>query len=142
VTGPSFDDPANRNDYVTGLPRSREQHAPNAVHFGPDGWLYVTIGSDTNYGAPSTPFGQLPERYLTAGVLRFNVNGDAAAFPIDVRDVTGPSGQLPNVGRAMFSQKLPTVTGTYTVRVDQVAKTGTTYDPSANAVTSVTFNVR
>jgi N-acetylneuraminic acid mutarotase/glucose/arabinose dehydrogenase len=96
LTGPSFDDPANRTDYVTGLPRSREQHAPNAVHFGPDGWLYLTVGSDTNYGAPSTPFSQLPERYLTAAVLRFNVNGNAAAFPIDVRNVTGPSGQLPN----------------------------------------------
>jgi N-acetylneuraminic acid mutarotase len=97
LTGPSFDDPANRRDYVTGLPRSREQHAPNAIHFGPDGWLYMTIGSNTNYGAPSTAFGQLPERYLTAGVLRFNVNGNASAFPIDVRTVTGPSGQLPNV---------------------------------------------
>jgi Malectin domain/PA14 domain/Kelch motif/Glucose / Sorbosone dehydrogenase len=96
LVGPSFDAADNRKDYVTGLPRSREQHAPNAVHFGPDGWLYLTIGSDTNYGAPSTPFGQLAERYLTASVLRVNVNGNASAFPIDVRNVTGPAGELPN----------------------------------------------
>ena len=75
-------------DIVTGLPRSRENHAPNAVHFGPDGWLYMTIGSDTNYGAPARAFSGLDERFLTAAVLRFNVNGRRPGqFPMDVRNV-------------------------------------------------------
>ena len=98
LVGPNFDDPANRKDYVTGLPRSRENHAPNAVHFGPDGWLYMTVGSDTNYGAPSNAFSGLPERYLTAAVLRFNVNrAPAGSFPIDVRNVTSSAGLKPGI---------------------------------------------
>jgi N-acetylneuraminic acid mutarotase/glucose/arabinose dehydrogenase len=96
LTGPSFDQAANRTDFVTGLPRSRENHAPNAVHFGPDGWLYTTLGSDTNYGAPSTAFSGLAERYLTASVVRFNVK-QTAAFPIDVRNVTSAAGLIPGV---------------------------------------------
>jgi malectin (di-glucose binding ER protein)/PA14 domain-containing protein/Kelch motif protein/glucose/sorbosone dehydrogenase len=97
LDGPNYNDPANRKDIVTGLPRSRENHAPNAVHFGPDGWLYMSIGSDTNYGAPSTAFSGLPERYLTAGFVRINVNGAAASFPIDVRDVTKESDLKPGI---------------------------------------------
>ncbi len=88
LVGPNFDDPANRTDFVTGLPRSRENHAPNAIHFGPDGWLYMTIGSNTNYGATSTAFSGLAETFLTAAVLRFNVNAaPAGSFPLDVRAV-------------------------------------------------------
>ena len=89
LVGPDFDNPANRTDFVTGLPRSRENHAPNAVHFGPDGWLYMSIGSDTNYGAASTAFSglteTLPDRLRSCG---FNVNGaPAGSFPLDVRNV-------------------------------------------------------
>jgi len=98
LVGPNYDDPANRTDYVTGLPRSRENHAPNAVHFGPDGWLYMTIGSDTNYGAASTAFSGLAETYLTAAVLRFNVNGaPASSFPLDVREINTAAELKPGV---------------------------------------------
>jgi N-acetylneuraminic acid mutarotase len=97
LIGPNYDDPANRTDFVAGLPRSRENHAPNAVHFGPDGWLYLSIGSDTNFGAPSTAFSGLPERYLTAAMLRFNVNGAAGQFPVDLRKVTKDSDLKPGV---------------------------------------------
>jgi glucose/arabinose dehydrogenase len=98
LIGPNFDDPASRTDFVTGLPRSRENHAPNAVHFGPDGWLYMTIGSNTNYGAVSTAFSGLAETYLTAALLRFNVNGaPASAFPLDVRDVNSATGLKPGI---------------------------------------------
>jgi hypothetical protein len=47
-----------------------------------------------------------------------------------------------STGWALFSQKLPSTTGTYTIRVAQVAKSGTTYDPSRNALSSVTFKVQ
>jgi N-acetylneuraminic acid mutarotase len=97
LEGPAFDTPANRTDFVTGLPRSRENHSPNAVHFGPDGWLYLSIGSDTNFGAPSTAFSGLPERYLTASILRFNVHGAANAFPLDVHTVNSAAGLQPGI---------------------------------------------
>jgi len=97
LTGPNFDASGNRWDPVTGLPRSRENHAPNAVHFGPDGWLYMTIGSHTNYGAPSTQFSGLPEVYLTASVMRFNVAGAPGAFPIDARSIDTPGELRPGV---------------------------------------------
>lgn len=98
LIGPDYDNPANRTDFVTGLPRSRENHAPNAVHFGPDGWLYLSIGSDTNFGAPSTAFSGLPERYLTASILRINVNNaSAGSFPLDVRNITSDAGLKPGV---------------------------------------------
>ena len=97
LIGPNYDDQANRTDFVTGLPRSRENHAPNAVHFGPDGWLYLSIGSDTNFGAPSTAFSGLPERYLTAAIVRFNVNGAANQFPLDARKVTKEADLKPGV---------------------------------------------
>ena len=97
LSGPDFDAAPSRSDIVTGLPRSRENHSPNAVHFGPDGWLYMAIGSDTNYGAPSSAFSGLNERFLTAAVLRFNVKGAAGQFPIDVRNVNTPAGLRPGV---------------------------------------------
>jgi N-acetylneuraminic acid mutarotase/glucose/arabinose dehydrogenase len=97
LIGPNFDAPGNRTDFVVGLPRSRENHSPNAIHFGPDGWLYMTIGSNTNYGAPSTAFSGLPEVYLTSSIVRFNVNGAPGSFPIDARNVDGAEDLVPGV---------------------------------------------
>jgi glucose/arabinose dehydrogenase/N-acetylneuraminic acid mutarotase len=98
LIGPDYDNPANRKDFVTGLPRSRENHAPNAVHFGPDGWLYLSIGSNTNYGAISTAFSGLAEHYLTASIVRVNVNGaPAASFPLDVRNINSAAGLKPGI---------------------------------------------
>ena len=97
LIGPDYDNPANRTDFVTGLPRSRENHAPNAVHFGPDGWLYLSIGSNTNFGAPSTAFSGLPERYLTASIVRFNVNGAPNQFPVDLSKVSKAADMKPGV---------------------------------------------
>ncbi len=82
LTGPVFDDPLNREDLVTGLPRSRENHATNTIVRGPDGWLYITQGGNTNFGAPSQFFSELPEVALSASVLRLNVA--ALSSPIDV----------------------------------------------------------
>ncbi|MEQ8767381.1 MAG: choice-of-anchor D domain-containing protein [Planctomycetota bacterium] len=92
LTGPLFDDPTSRVDMIEGLPRSRENHATNAIVRGPDGWLYLSQGGNTNYGAPSQFFSDLPEVPLSAGVLRFNV--DAWSAPIDVSAGSQPGAVL------------------------------------------------
>ena len=97
IVGPEYDNPANRTDLVTGIPRSKEIHSATNVHFGPDGWLYMAVGSMTNFGAPSAAFNQEPEHFLAAAILRFNVNAAAGSFPLDVSDVSGPEGLIPGV---------------------------------------------
>jgi hypothetical protein len=102
----------------------------------------------TSTGTPATTFKRSSTVYWQASIV--DQAGQAVSGASVTTTVLKPGGAelvtqtktTDGAGRAVFSQKLPTVTGTYTVRVDQVAKTGTTYDPSANAVTSVTFNVR
>ncbi|MCB0323051.1 MAG: hypothetical protein KDD69_05735, partial [Bdellovibrionales bacterium] len=71
-------------DLVKGLPRSRENHAPNGVVLGNDGWLYLSIGGNTNFGAPSTFFSDQPEVNLSAGVVRLNLNNLPSGLPLDV----------------------------------------------------------
>lgn len=66
-TGSSWD----RLDLVRGLPRSDEQHAINGMAFAPDDptILYVTLGGNTNMGAPSNNFAFLPEYAYSAAIL-------------------------------------------------------------------------
>jgi N-acetylneuraminic acid mutarotase/fibronectin type 3 domain-containing protein len=81
-----------RQDLVTGLPRSRENHGPNGISFGPDGWMYFITGGNTNYGQPSTPFSMLPETYLSAAILRLNPAAlGGQALPIDVEQASASS---------------------------------------------------
>ncbi len=87
LTGPNFDDSANRQNLVTELPRSRENHGPNGFAWGPDGWLYMTEGGNTNNGAKSTFFSNLPEYYLAAAVLRVNVKS-ASFAPFSAKNIT------------------------------------------------------
>ncbi len=96
LTGPEFDKGANRTDLITGLPRSRENHGPTGMHWGPDGWLYFTVGSHTNNGAPSAFFSYLDEVYLTAAVLRANVKS-GVFYPMDVRNVKAPHDEVPGL---------------------------------------------
>ena len=98
LTGPNFDNPANRQDLITGLPRSRENHGPNGLAWGPDGWLYLAQGGNTNNGAPSTFFSNLPEYYLSAAVLRAHVKSPTFT-PIDVSGVTTAAHMTPFVGK-------------------------------------------
>lgn len=100
LTGPDFDNPANRFDLVVGLPRSRENHATNGIQMGTDGWLYLSQGGNTNYGAPSAQFGNLPEVPLSASILR--VNPSAITETIDVSagsqaGATAGAGETPGV---------------------------------------------
>jgi N-acetylneuraminic acid mutarotase len=87
-------------DLVVGLPRSREVHAANGMDVGPDGWLYLTVGGNTNAGRPSAFFAGLPESFLSAAVVRLNLaNLLGTALPLDVTNVSSTSALQPLAGR-------------------------------------------
>ena len=63
-----------RTDLVRGLPRSRSDHAPHGIALDPvRPILYLTVGSNTNLGAPSHPFRLLPEYSLSASILSIDL---------------------------------------------------------------------
>jgi hypothetical protein len=72
------------SDIVTGLPRSKEDHAPNGVAFGPDGKLYVAVGGMTNAGVPSGGFFNVDETATSSAVLQVDL-----ASPTPVVYATG-----------------------------------------------------
>ena len=75
LSGPGF---ATRQDVITGLPRSKANHAVNNLKFGPDGRLYIAISGNTGAGAPNnqnTEFGDRPEQPLAAAILVADVKG-------------------------------------------------------------------
>jgi len=71
-------------DIVIGLPRAIANHAPNQVHFGPDGRLYLAIGGNTGAGAANTltnsEFGVRPEQPLAAALLAFDIRNPLLDF--------------------------------------------------------------
>ncbi len=80
-------DVVSQQDVVVGLPRSGENHAPNGMDFGPDGWLYLSLGGNTNAGDQAKPFGYFPEVALSASVVRI----DPGAIGTDTVDVSAAS---------------------------------------------------
>ena len=87
-------------DLVVGLPRSREVHALNGTAVGPDGWLYMTIGGNTNAGRPSAFFAGLPESFLSAAVVRLNLaNLLGTPLPLDVSEVASTADLQPLAGK-------------------------------------------
>jgi Glucose / Sorbosone dehydrogenase len=62
-------------DLVVGLPRSEEDHAVNGVAMNAAGTvLYVAVGGNTNMGAPSHVFADLPEYALGAAILTVDLS--------------------------------------------------------------------
>jgi hypothetical protein len=89
-----------KQDLVVGIPRSREAHSINGLSFGPDNWLYVSVGGHTNRGKPSVFFSGIPEYYLSATVVRLNVGAlGGTTLPIDVSNVNTASGMTPFAGK-------------------------------------------
>jgi Malectin domain/Bacterial Ig-like domain/IPT/TIG domain/Glucose / Sorbosone dehydrogenase len=99
LKGPNFDDPANRLDVVTGLPKSRANHQIEGLHFGPDGWIYMGVGASGNLGAPSNFFDYLPEYCTSASIVRANVRSITATLDESAGSTaTGPCNMSPNPG--------------------------------------------
>lgn len=62
-------------DLVRGLPRSQENHSTNGLQLDPvTNTLYVAQGGNTNMGAPSNNFANLPEYALSAAILSVDLN--------------------------------------------------------------------
>ncbi len=83
-------------DLITGLPRSREFHSINGLDFDDAGWLYISVGGNTNTGSPSSFFSFLPEFFFSASVVR--VRPADLVAPLDVRSFTSPADLDPYTG--------------------------------------------
>ena len=80
----------NFQNYVVNLPHSYKDHMTNSLEFGPDGKLYISIGSNSAMGAPDGAWGSRPERLLSAAVLR--VDPDRISNPpLDAKTEDGGS---------------------------------------------------
>ena len=82
-SGPSWDGKLTRlsgpdlgqvDDVIQHLPRSVKDHLPNSIVFGPDGAMYLVVGSNTAGGDPDVNWNFRPERLLAAAVLRVDMN--------------------------------------------------------------------
>ena len=80
LTGNNY---SQKTDLVTGLARSGENHGPNGMDIGPDGWLYLGIGGNTNHGGKSLFFSWWPETHHSGAVVKINP-GAIGNQPIDV----------------------------------------------------------
>ncbi|WP_345162256.1 Ig-like domain-containing protein [Pontibacter saemangeumensis] len=92
ITKIDLSDPANPKSttYITNLPRSSKDHSINSIDFGPDGALYVPMGSNTAMGGPSKFWSNRPERLLSAAVLRLDIKrAEQQTLPIDVKTPDG-----------------------------------------------------
>ncbi|MCB1755551.1 MAG: choice-of-anchor D domain-containing protein [Gammaproteobacteria bacterium] len=73
-----------KEDLVRGLPRSEENHQSNGLVFNQAGdKLLISIGGNTNQGAPSNNFARLPEVALGGAIVEIDLNG-LGATPYDL----------------------------------------------------------
>ena len=85
----------NHTELVRGLPRSEENHGPNGMALDESsGTLYVTMGGNTNKGAPSNNFAYLPEYAYSAAILTVNLTaiGDTTYDLPTLQNTTTPFG--------------------------------------------------
>ena len=75
-------------NYVVNLPHSYKDHMANSLEFGPDGALYISVGSNSGTGAADAAWGNRPERLLSAAILRINLAAITAP-PLNVKTEEG-----------------------------------------------------
>jgi N-acetylneuraminic acid mutarotase/glucose/arabinose dehydrogenase len=90
------------NTLVRGVPRSEEVHAPNGLALdAATNTLYLAVGGNTNMGAPSNTFAELPEYALSGAILSIDldiVTADPGAYSIPtLDDPTRPNGTTPGI---------------------------------------------
>jgi len=88
----------SRVDLVRGLPRSEENHSVNGMQITPDGQtMYVSVGGNTNMGAPSNNFAYTPEYAYSAAILKVDLGAVEA-----MSNKTDPQGNV-------YKYNLPTL---------------------------------
>ncbi|MDJ0589487.1 MAG: hypothetical protein QNJ72_05750, partial [Pleurocapsa sp. MO_226.B13] len=91
-------------DIIRGLPRSEENHSVNGMVLSADGTkLYLTVGGNTNNGAPSNFFANTGEYALSGTILEIDLE-DIASRPI----LTDPAGGQGGTSR-QYVYDLPTL---------------------------------
>ena len=91
-------------DIIRGLPRSEENHSVNGMELSADGTkLYLTVGGNTNNGAPSQFFTYTGEYALSGTILEIDLE-DLDSRPI----LTDPSGGQSGTSR-QYIYDLPTL---------------------------------
>ncbi|MEO0984976.1 MAG: malectin domain-containing carbohydrate-binding protein [Cyanobacteria bacterium J06639_14] len=80
-------------DIIRGLPRSEENHSVNGMELSPDGTkLYLTVGGNTNNGAPSQFFSYTAEYALSGTVLEIDLD-DINSRPVLIDNAPGQNGR-------------------------------------------------
>jgi hypothetical protein len=78
-----------KEDLVVGLPRSEENHAVNGMQIDPaTGHLLLTVGGNTNVGAPSANFAYLPEYAYSSSIVSIDLQAVTAMPGITYRGQT------------------------------------------------------
>jgi hypothetical protein len=80
----------NFQNYVVNLPHSYKDHMTNSLAFGPDGRLYVSVGSNSAMGQADSTWGLYPERLLAGAILQINTKAISAP-PLDAKTEEGGS---------------------------------------------------
>ena len=78
-----------RQDYITGLPRSSKDHLSNSLAFNPVSQkLYLVQGSNTAMGAADDTWQNRPEQLLSAAILEIDPTR-TVGLPISVKTAEG-----------------------------------------------------
>ncbi|MFK7892024.1 MAG: choice-of-anchor D domain-containing protein [Granulosicoccus sp.] len=85
-----------KQDLVRGLPRSEENHVANGLVLVGNK-IYLNIGGNTNEGAPSNNFAELPEYALSAAVLEIDL-GQIGNSTYDIPTLNGPADEFDPFG--------------------------------------------
>ncbi|MGF1523466.1 MAG: Calx-beta domain-containing protein [Leptolyngbyaceae cyanobacterium] len=94
-------------DIVRGLPRSEENHSLNGMVMSPDGTkLYLTVGGNTNNGAPSELFAYTAEYALSSTVVEIDLT-DINTRPLLTDAEAGRMG--PQLFARQYVYDLPTL---------------------------------